>query len=382
MSESQYPKGSEWRKWDLHVHSPSSALNNQFPGATQEDRWTQYLEKLKEISDIAVLGITDYFSVDGYKEIISRGGLSNIELIVPNVELRILPVTGAESCINLHIIFDPTVVEDLDSKFFSALEHQHAGETYRCTRFDLIKLGRDFSGNQSLEENAAYREGVNQFKTDLKSVKAAFAKNAKLLNAAIVVVSNNSGDGNSGLQHDNSLTSTRQEIYRSAHCIFSSNPRDAEYFLGKGVDCADKVIADYGSLKPCIHGCDAHDLEGIGNPCAKRGSEVHTCKPDFSDCDQRFCWIKADPTFEGLRQIIYEPEERVRVQPRSPNEDRKKVVFQDFAVEGSTNFIIPDTRIPLNSELVTVIGGARSLSTIVKMRTQSILRLHFFQRQL
>lgn len=360
MSESQYPKGSEWRKWDLHVHSPSSALNNQFPGATQEDKWTQYLEKLKGISDVAVLGITDYFSVDGYKEIITRGGLSNIDLIVPNVELRILPVTGAESCINFHIIFDPTVVEDLDSKFFSALEHQHAGETYRCTRADLIKLGRNFSGNQSLEENAAYREGVNQFKTDLRSVKAAFAKNAKLLNGAIVVVSNNSSDGNSGLQHSDSLTSTRQEIYRSAHCIFSSNPKDAEYFLGKGVDGADKVIADYGSLKPCIHGCDAHDLEGIGNPCAKRGAEGHTCKPDFSDCDQRFCWIKADPTFEGLRQIIYEPEERVRVQPQSPNEDRKKVVFQDFAVDGSTNFIIPDTKIPLNSELVTVIGGRGS----------------------
>ena len=360
MSISRYLRGSEWRKWDLHVHSPSSALNNHFPGATQEDKWVQYLEKLKKISDIAVLGITDYFSVDGYKEIIARGGLPNIELIVPNVELRILPVTGAESCINLHIIFDPVVVEDLDSKFFSALEHQHAGETYSCTRSGLIKLGRDFSSNQSLEEGAAYREGVNQFKTDLKSVKAAFAKSAKLLNAAIVVVSNNSGDGNSGLQHDDSLTSTRQEIYRSAHCIFSSNPKDVEYFLGKGVDKADKVIADYGSLKPCIHGCDAHDLEGIGNPCAKRASEGHTCKPDFSECDQRFCWIKADPTFEGLRQIIYEPEERVRIQSESPNEDRKKIVFQDFSIEGSTNFIIPDTKIPLNSELVTVIGGRGS----------------------
>jgi hypothetical protein len=25
------------------------------------------------------------------------------------------------------------------------------------------------------------------------------------------------------------------------------------------------------------------------------------------------CWIKADPTFEGLKQIIYEPTERVYI---------------------------------------------------------------------
>src|SRR5579864_2918520 len=24
-------RGSVWRKWDLHIHSPKSALNNQFP---------------------------------------------------------------------------------------------------------------------------------------------------------------------------------------------------------------------------------------------------------------------------------------------------------------------------------------------------------------
>ena len=25
-----YPRGSEWRKWDLHIHTPFSYLNNQF----------------------------------------------------------------------------------------------------------------------------------------------------------------------------------------------------------------------------------------------------------------------------------------------------------------------------------------------------------------
>lgn len=29
-------------------------------------------------------------------------------------------------------------------------------------------------------------------------------------------------------------------------------------------------------------------------------------------------WIKANPTFEGLKQIFYEPIERVKIQPNCP----------------------------------------------------------------
>ena len=56
-------RGSEWRKWDLHVHTPESYENN-FSG------WETYIEKLKEKAlehDITVVGLTDYFSVDGYE---------------------------------------------------------------------------------------------------------------------------------------------------------------------------------------------------------------------------------------------------------------------------------------------------------------------------
>ena len=97
-------KGSTWRKWDLHVHSPASALNNNFEGRTIEDKWSKYLTKLQSLSDISVLGITDYFSVDGYKYIRDNATLTNINLILPNVELRILPVTATETPINIHII--------------------------------------------------------------------------------------------------------------------------------------------------------------------------------------------------------------------------------------------------------------------------------------
>ncbi|NJO89220.1 MAG: hypothetical protein HC831_09885 [Chloroflexia bacterium] len=31
-----YPQGSQWRKWDLHVHTPES-LENHFSGSSSEE---------------------------------------------------------------------------------------------------------------------------------------------------------------------------------------------------------------------------------------------------------------------------------------------------------------------------------------------------------
>src|SRR5579864_3372382 len=86
-------RGSEWHKWDLQIHSPMSALNNQFPlksGGTPD--WDAYIAGLEGISDTPVMGITDYFSIEGYKKILEfkkAGRLPNVKLILPNIEFRI-----------------------------------------------------------------------------------------------------------------------------------------------------------------------------------------------------------------------------------------------------------------------------------------------------
>ncbi len=62
-----FSSGSQWRKWDLHLHSPSTALNNQFEGSTETEKWNNYIKCISELKDISVLGITDYFSINGYR---------------------------------------------------------------------------------------------------------------------------------------------------------------------------------------------------------------------------------------------------------------------------------------------------------------------------
>jgi len=262
-------------------------MNNQFAGATLDEKWEAYLSSLEAVADVPVFGITDYFSIAGYTHLKAQkdaGRLPNIELLIPNVELRILPVTDDNRAINLHVLFDPDpeVIENLDTYFFQNLEFHYGGNAYRCTRTDLIRLGRAYRNDNTLADRAAYEEGVNQFKVEYTKVRDVLRKNRHLTGKYLVGVSNRSSDGNAGIQHS-SLAATRQEIYRMSHFIFSANPADREYFLGSGVDAPEKVETDYGSLKPCFHGCDAHRLEDV-------------CHPD----EDRFTWIKADPLLSSF----------------------------------------------------------------------------------
>jgi hypothetical protein len=55
--------GSEWRRWDLHVHTPDTALNNQFGD------WDAYLAAIEAQSDVKVLGVTDYMSIENYSKL-------------------------------------------------------------------------------------------------------------------------------------------------------------------------------------------------------------------------------------------------------------------------------------------------------------------------
>ncbi|MDZ7721053.1 MAG: hypothetical protein U5K72_19690 [Balneolaceae bacterium] len=57
------PRGSVWQKWDLHVHTPIS-YEQKFG-----NDWDEYVKQLKSKAiehGINVMGVTDYFSIDGY----------------------------------------------------------------------------------------------------------------------------------------------------------------------------------------------------------------------------------------------------------------------------------------------------------------------------
>jgi hypothetical protein len=348
-----YTRGSEWRKWDLHLHSPATLLNNQFEGATDVEKWERYITKLESLPDVCALGITDYCAIDGYRkvrEFQAAGRLSNVAFVFPNVELRLLPVTQQSKAINIHFLFSPEIADQLDTLFFQALEFRYNDCTYRCTRNDLIRFGRIFRNDQSLAEHVAYEDAVNQCKITLDQIHHLLKRHRELRENCLIAVANGSNDGNSGIQHS-SLVATREEIYRAAQIIFSGNPNDTAYFLGQGADSIDEVKRKCGGLKPSVIGSDSHELSRV-------------CAPALN----RFTWIKADPTFDGLRQIVFEPEARVRIQETNPANDFTKPYFAAVRLTAPTPVFVPNPKyegpqfsatqeLPLNRDLVCIIGG-------------------------
>src|SRR5690606_13893551 len=101
--ESMISRGSEWRRWDPHVHTPGTVLNDQYGGP---DPWEAFLHTIENTSPkIEAIAATDYYVTDSYEELRRRadaGRLAGVGLIMPNIELR-LDVAAKSGFVNIHL---------------------------------------------------------------------------------------------------------------------------------------------------------------------------------------------------------------------------------------------------------------------------------------
>lgn len=329
-------RGSEWNIWDLHIHTPETAKNNQY--GNSETAWPAFIDKLEE-TGFAVYGITDYFSISNYlkvKQYQDSGRLQNI-CILPNVEMRIEPVTGKGIPINIHVFFDPTLSEEeINREFFRALKFKFKDSEYSCCKDDLIAFGRAIKENPQYQEQAAINAAIGEMVVSYSDLRDIVEKTF-FKGRIIIALSNSSNDGNSGLyKQEGGLGIVRSEIYKMSDIIFSGNSNDINYFLGKTTSI-EEVIKSCGSIKPCITGTDAHSLAKVG---------VFT--------EGRKTWIKADPTFEGLKQILFEPEDRVRICDSKPEYKYDYDVIDRIELNAAN---IWHQTIYFNQNLNSIIGG-------------------------
>jgi len=357
----KYKRGSEWRKWDLHFHTKGTNKNDQFTSPDFDSFCNTLFTKALE-NEISVFGITDYFSIENYKKVVTfvdnienntnftpeeQGKIKEI-FILPNVELRMLPVTDSGRLINIHCIFNPIFLPDIENNFFGSIEYSAGnGVKYKMNKQGVIDLGKSLEAG--LDDERAYEKGVNSFVVSHSQLQTLLDENSKFRENVIIVVSNSNKDGASAMQKhydffeneiDSSLEAVRKSIYNISDCIFSGNPEDRKYFLGEKKDDEKTVIQKCGSLKPCLHGSDAH-------------TENELFTPD----ENRYCWIKANPTFEGLKQVIFEPKDRVIVQAFRPDVKNERYIISELKFKDSSAKLFGNQTIQLNENLNSIIGG-------------------------
>lgn len=357
----QCPYGSVWRKWDFHVHTPYSILNNNFgfnPSELNEnsleEKFDEYVKKLFTLAvenDIAAIGITDYFMLEGYK-LIKENYLSSPDkmlqcfpddslrhkvekiFVFPNIELRLENFVGEKAHpVNYHVIFSNDVgIQDIEENFLHQLKFNYdGGNKMALTISNIEKLGRQIKENK--KSGSELLLGLENVTVNYSDIQKILENNPAFKNKYLITVPVD--EDLSKVPWNGRDYSTRRNIYRQCHCLLTSNENTRKWALAVGHE--EEQIKEFGSIKPCIWGSDAHEYKRMFNPAG-----------------ERYCWVKSEPTFEGLLQIIYEPADRVCIQRDHPIVKDMHQVIDSVKIVGDD---FQESPIYFNDSLTCIIGG-------------------------
>ena len=301
MNTNKVNRGSEWRKWDLHFHTPSS-YDYKNKGVTDQE----IINILAE-NEISVVAITDHHIMD-----IDR--IQNLQQLGKDKGITVLP--GIE------------FLADARGK-------------------DPIHFIGIFSGTS----NISYIWGQLKNTTNIKQIEGSNKKHNEVYCDLIDTMKLIKELGGITTIHAGSKTNNIENITNSLPHAIAQKEDIVDlvdiYELGKVTDkegYIKNVFPNIGKYIPMIIASDNHDIKN------------YSLKEN--------CWIKADPTFEGLKQIIYEPEERVRMQDEKPDFKEDKEIID------KVKFISPNNKfsneeIYFNPNLNVIIGGKSSGKSIL-----------------
>jgi len=354
-----YLKGSEWRKWDLHVHTPASIIQGY--GGDNGEVWEQFISALESLpEEFKVIGINDYLFLDGYEKVLEykrNGRLQNIDLILPVLEFRIAKFAGVDfgnlKRINLHVIFSNEIdIEIIKSQFLNGLEQSYklekdGNEWHRAiTKDSLIELGKKMKESIPPEELSKFgsdlKEGFNNLNVDENKIFELLKRDCFKDKYLIAIGKTEWNE----LKWSDSSIATKKTIINNAKIVFTAAESPDIWKESK------QKLKEQGVNDLLLDCSDSHYFSDSSH------------KDRIGNC---FTWIKADPTFEGLKQIIYEPEERVFIGDEPDLRKRVKENKTKFIktlkidqVEGydeSLGVWFKNITIPFNPGLVAIIGN-------------------------
>lgn len=373
-------QGSMWQKWDFHVHTPYSLLRNGYGKdpfqCSEEDLESLFDEYVTNLftkaveKDIVAIGITDYFMLEGYKKI-KEDYLSKpekmIELfpdesvrkkiekiyIFPNVELRLdtFVVKDQErNSINYHVIFSGDIpTKDIEENFLHRIEFEYdSGDKRPLTLANIEQMGAMVKTNEQRTGTDIF-VGLNHITVNYSQIGQLLQTNDKFAANSFIAVPVD--EDLSDIPWSGRDYATRKNIYKQSHFLMTSFRKTIDWGVARNVPSdrqkqeIESRIREFGSLKPCLWGSDAHSYTEMFNPS-----------------ENRFCWIKADNTFDGLRQVVYEPADRIFIGPEHPDLKDSHYVIKSVKFNDEK---FQQEEIVFNPNLNCIIGGKSTGKTLL-----------------
>lgn len=313
----KYSRGSEWRKWDLHFHTPSS-YDYKDNSVTNED----IINILAE-NNISVVAITDHHIID-----IDR--ISKLKELGTEKGITILP--GIEFCSELG---------GSEAIHFIGIFPEDAELNTIWTKLQALC-------NLTPAERAAKGE---------ERICCPFVSTCKLIVELGGIITIHAGKKSNSVEGIKNNLLVKQELKQE---LLSTFHPLLEIGQISDKDSYEKIV--FPSIKftlPIIMCSDNHNI-----------NEYSPIYP---------LWIKADPTFEGLKQVLNEPSERIFIGEEPAIFDRvknnKTKYIDKVTIKPIDGYLgtygkwFDNIEIELNKELVAVIGnkgnGKSALTDII-----------------
>lgn len=268
----EYPRGSEWRRCDLHIHTPFSK-ETSYGYKNDKETWDKFIGDIeKQYEEGSIIGICDYNTFDGYLKIKNDyPDFVKRYAVLPVIELRTDDYVGktAEYKINLHIIFsnliDNSELEGILNYPLTQGNKKIKDITNRNSEIVCIeKLRKFFIDNKEYYNNKfLFMLGRNEVNEIDNRIKGDYMKEVQFICSASETI-------------EQAQTAQRNT---------------EEYY--------DEYNIKY------LHCSDAHSYSVKENELTRKIGHCYT-------------WIKGIPSFETLRQAFFSYDSRIRIQLLKP----------------------------------------------------------------
>jgi len=306
-------RGSLWRKWDLHIHSPASYhwKGQQLWQMTATEKETAFRAMVAAIndSDIAAFAVMDYWTFDGYlglrKFLKDHPEVKLERSVFPGIELRC--EAPGNFRLNIHALLSDTLSDQQIADFKNALilrlvdrplSDEALSDFPNKLAADKLKL---IGATPETLKTAEGRLRIGQ-ETGLITLESLRnALKALPEDHGFLVLPFDTYGGFEEIEWEKHPVSTT--VFMTEADLFEVRRSDlCDLFRGKKTDANarffDNFIKTIGRPKPAVSGSDAHKFADFGKyPSDKSGHP-------------RITWVKADPTFKGIKQLVNEPAAR------------------------------------------------------------------------